>query len=137
MTTGHHPILGFRDAIQSPSTSSCNAPGTNVPVKRSKVVKQRVFLCAAGGGRREEKHRCPVSERPIKQHTGPGGRKLLLTGRHQEKRTFQSTHIQHCTHTHSTVDKILQVSGTAPRERVDLWRPWGGGRGVKHTANFT
>lgn len=52
-------------------------------------------------GRREEKHRCPVSERPIKQHTGPGGRKLLLTGRHQEKRTFQSTHIQHCTHTHT------------------------------------
>lgn len=88
-----------------------------MPVKQSKVFKQRRFLCVDGGG---WKHRCPVSEGPIKQHTGPAGRKLLLTGRHQEKRTSQSTHIFN-THTHTAVDKIYQVSGTTPREGVDLW----------------
>ena len=34
------------------STFNQNAPGTNVAVKESKVVEQRVFLC--GDGRREE-----------------------------------------------------------------------------------
>lgn len=81
--------------------------------------------CSCAGTDGGRKHRCPVSDRPIKQHTGPEGRKPLLTGRHQEKRTFQSTHRTHTfnNYTHTEVDKICQVSGTAPRERVDLWRP--------------
>lgn len=63
---------------------------------RAKWSNRGGFCVRTGGG---WKHRCPVSERPIKHHTGPAGRKLLLTGRHQEKRTSQSTHIFNTTHT--------------------------------------
>lgn len=90
---------------------------------RAKWPNRGCFCIGAGRGR---KHRCPVSYWPIKQHTDPEGRKLLLTRRHQEKRTFQSTHththMQHYTHT-TKVDKIFQVSGPAPRDRTDLQRP--------------
>ncbi len=63
---------------------------------RARWSNRGCFCVEASGGR---KHRCPVSDQPIKQHTGPEGRKLLLTGRHQEKRTFQSTHTVNTTHT--------------------------------------
>lgn len=63
-------------------------------------------LCVRTGG--GWKHRCPVSEQPIKQHTGPGGRKLLLTGRHQEKRTSQSTHIFNTIHTHTHTERWIK-----------------------------
>lgn len=64
---------------------------------RAKWSNRGGFCVWTGGG---WKHRCPVCEWPIKQRPGPGGRKLLLTGRHQEKRTSQSTHTFN-THTHT------------------------------------
>lgn len=75
------------------------APEQMCQSNRAKWSNRECF-CAGTG-------RCPVSERPIKQHTEPKGRKLLLTGRHQEKRTFQSTH----THTHIHPGVYTQQGG--------------------------
>lgn len=48
-TSNDNTSLKFQEAIESPPPLTTMHLETNVPVKQSKVVKQRVFLC-----RREE-----------------------------------------------------------------------------------
>lgn len=108
-------------SYRAPSTFNHNAPGTNAPVKQSKVVKQRVSLCSS---RRREETQVPCVQPAYKTTHGPCRQEAPIDWRTSRKTHLSKhTHIQHYTHTHTQVDKICQVSSTALRERADLWRP--------------
>lgn len=90
-----------------------------------------VSVCGGGGGRKNTGALCPSG---LLNNT-----RALEAGSYYwlediKKNAPFKAHKFSTAHTHSTVDKILQVSGTALRERVDLWRPGGG---LKHTADLT
>lgn len=98
-TSNDNTVLVFQEAIYSPPPLFIMNLEQMCQSNRATRSNRGCFCAGTGGGR---KHRCPVSYQPIKQHTGPEGRNLPLTGRHQEKHTFQSTH---STHTFNTTHK--------------------------------
>lgn len=112
----------------------------------SPLLTTKEQTCQSHGAKwTNTEHFCQAGNTGALCHSGllnntraPAGRKLLLTGRHQEKHTSRGTHIQHYTytHTHTEVDKIWQVSGTALRRELDPRRPQGSQTPVLTNSSF-